>query len=877
MFKVETFKDPVVFYNQIQVGMDELHITSVPTLAMHMKGLGEPKQKWNIWIYHHFYNALYPKWNDISTKLEQKRLIRSLIKAYRSEWENHTTTLLKQVERINETFRELVELDLEELKDLKDESELVKCYKKLYGYYLKQPKVKQYREELHQELTPEMMASRLNRYNEIKLNIPRQGYPDVKRIYIYNMNYMDMKRVRFFEKLSQAGYEVIFRIPYSEEYRSLHKCWEKLYTQFVPKEEWQSIQDEVVEKTSALKNFLEAKSVEAVSTVKLFSHDAVDPVTFKRYLSKNPMDRTKMEYIGCQDDLLNEYFRDEMDTSKQIKHFYETPLGRFISALYQLKVEEHSVVMDFNTFITMMCSGIVTLNQDNKFITGKKALGLLNELKPYMEGIQSLEDILQRLVAYKALDDRSNQFEVFDQDAVEHSKVKGFLLNPFRAFGFVHNGQYEITVEELIKLGDRLKQIIHMLLVEQSPLNNMSLHIEMLKKLLIESKMLEEIEDLGTRKSYQRFFSILNTQLANTEIEDLADMEEYIVAFTSMNNQELEGMEDTQHTKEVVLMKGLEHIIGMTVNGVENLYLCDLSTINMKAYVNGRQGSNSLFNTETLGQYIRGLDSSSFKEQLIREQKIVAICKQEVQNFIKYDIATLLTYYQGNLHLGWIKNLNAYDTEWYLLEIIASLYETEEVAEEELQLAEDFILQEEESQEIEVDIPLEQVAKEISPLALKDLEHCGKRFYYNNILYPHPIYREDFTQRLAFGAICKILDGQMRGMENVKRYIYPLFPQWTETLKENMVETDPYKRNYRQSYAEFDGINYPAEMMRVQYLGSFDTKPINKTTKDKQIKIQKWLDDNKEEIQADAGTACMRCAYQMLCPASEFAVDRQGN
>ena len=31
----------------------------------------------------------------------------------------------------------------------------------------------------------------------------------------------------------------------------------------------------------------------------------------------------------------------------------------------------------------------------------------------------------------------------------------------------------------------------------------------------------------------------------------------------------------------------------------------------------------------------------------------------------------------------------------------------------------------------------------------------------------------------------------------VIRYIYLLFPQWTETLKENLVEMDRYKRNYR--------------------------------------------------------------------------------
>jgi len=875
MFRVETFKDPMVFYNQIKVGMDELHITSIPTLAMHIKGLGETKQKWNIWIYHHFYNAIYPKWNSIETKLEQKRLIRKLIKAHRAEWTAHTTTLLRQVERINDTFRELLELDLKELKDIRDESELTQCYKKLYHYYLEQPEVSFYKKELHQELTTELIAEHLNQYNEKKLNIPRLGYPPVRRIYIYSMDYMDVGRIIFWEKLSEAGYEVIFRIPYSEEYPALHKCWERVYEYFVPKVEWQSIQEDISEKTSPLKNFLEGKPVGDVTPLKVYNHGAVDPVTFKRYLREHAMDRRKQEYIGCQDELLNEYFRDEINKNMQIKHFYETPLGRFVGELYNLKIEGNRVQMEYNTFITMMTSGLITINADENIITGKKALGLLNELKPYMEGVHSLEEIFKRLVMYKALNRRTNEFEIFDQEQVEKNRVKGFLLNPLRAFGFVHNDAYEITVEELIQLSDRLVQVIQSLLVTYSPLENMSQHIAFFKKLLIESKMLVIIEDRLTLEAYQCFFNLLNQELINTKIEDLEDIKEYIVAFTTINSQELEGLEEESKTKELILMKGLEHMVSMNVNGVERLYLCDLSTSNMKAYVNNRQSSNSLFNLEDLARYIRALEDGIFKDQLLKELKILGACKKEIQNFVKYDMATLLTYYQGELHVGWIKNLTAYDSEWYLLEIITSLYDIELVGAEEVLLEEDFILQEEEVREHSVEMPLEQIAKEISPLALKDLEYCSRRFYYNNILYPHPIYREDYMQRLAFGVICKMLDGQMRGMENVKRYIYPLFPQWTETLKENLVETDPYKRKVKQGYGEFDGINYPAEMIRVQCLRSFDTSTKSNVIRDKQVKIQKWLDANPIELRAEAGTGCMKCPHQLLCRASEFVVDRE--
>ena len=49
--------------------------------------------------------------------------------------------------------------------------------------------------------------------------------------------------------------------------------------------------------------------------------------------------------------------------------------------------------------------------------------------------------------------------------------------------------------------------------------------------------------------------------------------------------------------------------------------------------------------------------------------------------------------------------------------------------------------------------------------------------------------------------------------------------------------------------------------MRVQSLGSFETKPKNNDICDRQVKIQKWLNQNQERLQAEAGSQCTRCAY----------------
>ena len=67
--------------------------------------------------------------------------------------------------------------------------------KKLYAYFLELPEIKKYKEELNKSLAPECIAEYLNQYNTSRLNIRREGYPPIKRIYVYSMDYMEMLKI----------------------------------------------------------------------------------------------------------------------------------------------------------------------------------------------------------------------------------------------------------------------------------------------------------------------------------------------------------------------------------------------------------------------------------------------------------------------------------------------------------------------------------------------------------------------------------------------------------------------------------------------------------------------------------------------------------
>ena len=870
MFKVETYQNPLLFYNRIDVKKDELHITSIPILAMHIKKQMNYANNWNVWIYHHFYKALYPRWTHTATILEQKRLIREIIKIHYSEWDMYGDTLLKQVDHITESFRTFMELEIKEIKGNAKESKLEEQYIKLYMYFMSLPQVKLYWEDLEKVLQTEQIDKLLDEYNEFYIGEGRKNYPDINRIYFYSIDYMEPGRVIFLQRLSNAGYEIIFRIPYETNFPKIHECWKKIYTQFVPFEDWISLQSEDVVETSQVKNFLEGKENRNIPKREIFLHEVAEPILFKSYLNKNPMDREKLEYIACQDEALNNYFRDEIEKTTEIGHFFETPLGRFIEELYKLKITDGKTCMTYNTFINMMTSGIIIImNSNNSIISGERALSLLNELKPYMEGVKNLEEILDRMNDYKEVITLSKSFDDEGQIRAGKNRVKRYLQNPFRAFGFVQLAAHSITINQLIELSDKLILIIQKLIVEFSPIQDMQSHIVHLKAFIVESKILEKVQNesdvhKGLIESYKKFFALLNARLVKTEIYDLKDMNDYISLQTKMIKfDEADG--------DVILIKGLEYVLGTCVNGVESVYLCDLSTINMGKYINSRMERIMIFNIDQLLSFYKNTNTPDDIVNMSKVIKISNIISTQVQNFIKYNLSTLFTYYKGEIHIGWIKNMNSYDTKWYLLSIIENLCETNYV-EDSINLDILEIEKYEESEE-HYSINTDNLANRISPLAWEELNLCDKRFYYSNILQHHPIYREDFTQRQLFAHLCKMVQDTIGGKEQVEEVIKLIFPQWNETLKENMINTQEHK--IMANYQVYDNVEFPKAMLGVQVLSRYSKSLKNLSDTERASQLKEWINKNKDKISVNPGIQCDRCPHQLICVEGELGIERE--
>ncbi|MEG0153694.1 MAG: hypothetical protein RR744_11085, partial [Cellulosilyticaceae bacterium] len=200
------------------------------------------------------------------------------------------------------------------------------------------------------------------------------------------------------------------------------------------------------------------------------------------------------------------------------------------------------------------------------------------------------------------------------------------------------------------------------------------------------------------------------------------------------------------------------------------------------------------------------------------------------------------------------------------------IYDIEEV-EEKSEEVEWF--DEEDSKEEQVRLPEEQIeelTKQLSPLAWTDLKYCKKKFYYSNILNHYPVYREDFTQRIAFGWLGKMFADQFEGKEQVAKQLFPLYPQWTHTLKQNLVDTT--QACNLSDYVVFDNTKFPKSMISLWCLGK--RKYEEPSNRKKQELLNQYLRKSHIPLNTEGvGKKCYFCPHQIICQEGVFGVDRE--
>lgn len=142
------------------------------------------------------------------------------------------------------------------------------------------------------------------------------------------------------------------------------------------------------------------------------------------------------------------------------------------------------------------------------------------------------------------------------------------------------------------------------------------------------------------------------------------------------------------------------------------------------------------------------------------------------------------------------------------------------------------------------------------------------------------MYLSNFHEKLAFSSLISVLKNSVDdSYKNISKYIFPLFPQWTDVVKSNILTCEYGRKNIRD-YKYFDGINYPKSidsifLLKSKYLVGENWKVRNRYNKGNfkaEEYYKEFIDEYLEDDIYNSGTHCSMCPHVYLCKKGEFLV-----
>lgn len=867
MFKVETYENPVRYFNELNINNDEIHILGQSSISTYLKWINQDKMI-NIWAYDDLMDAIYPNWNSLVNRLWMEMDLLKIL----MEYDNKAIiqSMKKDIESLVYAYRYLIEIGINGINEERAEDLAEYIFIDVFNKFSKSPTVLEASRELRSVNSKEKVKYRLNRYGIEKYKFRKNLLTNITRIYVHNMERLDIRRMIFFERINWIGLPVIFRIPYYEGYSSLNRGWIETYKEVYDLNQWTKLDNTTqISEGKAYIDYLEGKDIRAEDKTNLTFLKFNEPIEFKRYLKENPLQYREIEYFAFSHDELNRYVRDEIKAVNKInsgrnigfQHVFDFGIGRFLFFLYEIEVKNGEIYVDYNSFVECITSGWIK--------NGEKALAFLKDLEPYMSGVETLSDIIDRLERLEYLNKVSKIFDDKGKEKAGGNRIKKYLLNPFRVFPYVNLDRYSVTIEELFQITKEFQQMVLDIFEGDSELFDLTEHLRKLDKYwnLIDY----DIKRGLNKEIYNKINNTLKQEVKNREVSRYG-MRDFLILKLGIRDFE----------ENINIINSFQQIEGYILNHTKKLVIADLSSKSINKYLQANRTLPNYLSYEDIEKYLenkKGLYNYVLKKSI----KVSKKYDEYSQFFINYAIFQLLSFCDAEIELCWIEELNDFDDEFNTLKVIRNIYELQEekIYFGDLESTTEEIL----SSILKLDKPKkekfnkERIYREVSPVGWRDLDFCPKKFLYSNVLRPNPIYCSDFHQRLAFSSIATLFSDQAMGRESVEKYLFPLFPQWPNTTKKNMLDTS-FKRDLRISM-EHQNILFPKNLADVQILRSkyLVTKryKVRNDYRKSSINPEKLFEDFLEEIEkekAEKGLHCGMCPHILICLKGEFFIDR---
>lgn len=326
-----------------------------------------------------------------------------------------------------------------------------------------------------------------------------EGAHTVSTIVIHGFYYFTPIQEHLMRLLEQAGFQLVFLIPYDERYPFVYELWDRTYGEqygYPPKTEWHMEKGDSLDpygeifegRPAAIQNKLQvneyASTIEFVEAVQKIREDG-----YTLY-SSDP---------NGANELLMDFYPESYGERRALSY----PIGQFISNLNQLWDESRqAVILDEDHLIECFASG--WLAKDG--ISGKEHLRDLMDILPFFERCRTVPEWENRILQLEEI--YRDVVGIFEQDLAPDERIARWqkvIGNPLSDFSL-----FSVSAERLEIVLSLIRQLLEMaqkLFPQNQPLPIRE-HIQKLDNVLKSNEMsgeLYEEERELVREIFERF------------------------------------------------------------------------------------------------------------------------------------------------------------------------------------------------------------------------------------------------------------------------------------------------------------------------------------------------------------------------------------
>lgn len=827
LFAYQTYESLESCLSQQRYSDEEVHIFGLGSLAVKVN------QIFNLPVFpfNDIFGVLFDSFYHVETKIYFQSKLRKLIQE--GDY-THKKYLINRLSAIVDTFYTIADFGMEQVPNESNDTRREEILK-LVNLLLKDETVRDFNNQKRQ-LTKDKISLRLC------------GHTRLHRIIFYEVEYLNFARMNLIHYLQRKGFQIEFRIPFRDQYKRTFEFWEKVY-EVATNQEIKSTNttEETITNGERFALFNEGLTSEARDRENVSIYEFDTPHGFQEYYQKT-------------NDYIFSINPDDINTLVSNTHSipYENSVGKFVYYLQFCSNVDSKIQVSYNQLIELITNKWIRSGNAE----GSNALSLMLDLTEYMSGVDTTEDVKERLYHLQELDLVNKSFDRENYEDVGKNRMKRYMLNPFRTFSFLHGERYAVTIKQLIDLIEEFERLCSYLLPDEAELISVNRYFESWQNAL-HNTVGHEDDGVWERVFSERFPS--EWEFAAPELLQLI----YLTAsrFDSTNAN--------IHALPLQQEKNLE------ADKDKALHLTNITQMNFPE----KHASNSLsqfFNHTDLKNIIQAA-SSNIKNRLLHALWVDYAVEDNFSKLGLYQLYNILANYDGPVKFSWINNMHEDGIRNIYLEILADLYNDGRIipytAHEKLTLSN--VPQREGSVE---NIDIKGFHNKLPGIYWLNHDFCSKKFFLTAFIDQEPIYEQDFHHQFLFSKIGKLFSISKAEAESFRHYIFPMFPHWTFTKKENLIDME-YQTTLRK-YKHFENISYPKELKSLQILRSVHrenrrTKARNQYRKDKDFNDKEIMQQFKENIshfnvRAEPGNHCKMCQFLNSCNEGMYAIDSQG-